>query len=85
MAMMTTRKGAVREDAMVARNSQARKRPRPKKPPRPKCARGLRSAGCYERGGDLSALAARISATIEWTAGDTAMCFARQAGPGPRI
>ena len=58
---------------MVARNWRARKRPR------------IKSAGRYDREGDLSALAARISATIDWTAGDTAPCLARQAGPGPLI
>ncbi len=58
---------------MVARNACARKRPRPK------------SARCYERAGDLRAFAARISTTIDWTAGDNALCLARQAGPGPRI
>ena len=44
-----------------------------------------KSACCYERAGDLSAFAARISATIDWTAGDNAFCLAREAGPGPRI
>ena len=34
---------------------------------------------------DFSDLAARISATIDWTAGDSAICLARQAGPGPRM
>ena len=73
MAMMTARKYAVQEAAMVARNARARKRPRPKK------------ACCYERADGLGAFAARISPTTDWTAGDNACCLARQAGPGPRI
>jgi len=39
----------------------------------------------YNPGGGLTALAARISMTIDLTAGDNASCLARQAGPGPRI
>ena len=59
---------------MVARNPRARK-----------SAWGLKSGRSYQCADDLSAFAARISATIDWTAGDKARCLARQAGPGPRI
>jgi len=60
--------------AMVARNPRARK-----------SACDLKSGRCYQCADDLSAFAARISATIDWTAGDNALCLARQAGPGPRM
>jgi hypothetical protein len=88
MAMMTAQKPAVREP-MVARNPDARKRPRLKsgfkKRPRPeKCPQPKKRCG-YERAGDLTALAARISTSIDWTLGDNALCLARQAGPGPRM
>jgi hypothetical protein len=79
MAMMTARKRTVREApwsrAICGRAS----------------GRGLKSAPasksvcCYERAGERSAFVARISTTIDWTAGDNALCLARQAGPGPRI
>jgi hypothetical protein len=73
---------------MVARNLEARKRRRLQKAPAV-----LKSAGDDENVSDykvglsalLSPLAARISATIDWTAGDSTACLARQAGPGPRI
>jgi hypothetical protein len=65
---------------MVARNGDARKRSRLEKRRRSqKRQRSRRLMGLAE------ALAARISATIDWTAGDSAICLARQAGPGPRI
>ena len=58
---------------MVARKAHACKRLRPKK------VRG------YERADGSRAFAAWIPASIDWTAGDSAICLARQAGPGPRI
>ena len=75
MAMMTARRCAVREAPWSRAIARARA-----------SARGLkkRAAG-YQCADGLSAFAARISATIDWTAGDSAMCLARQAGPGPRI
>jgi hypothetical protein len=73
MAMMTARKRAVREIAW----SRA-------KPVRASGC-GAKSAGRYEPDGDLAAFANRISVGIDWTAGDTASCLARQAGPGPRM
>jgi hypothetical protein len=85
MAMMTVAEMRRPGGCMVARNCWACKRRRPKSECALKSGHCLKSAVCYERGGDLSALAARISTTIEWTAGDIAMCLARQAGPGPRI
>jgi hypothetical protein len=80
MAMMTA--GALPSgDHMVARNGAACKRCGPnrglkKHPPR---------EGGYEWVDELRAFAALISTAIDWTAGDDALCLARQAGPGPRM
>ena len=65
---------------MVARNARARKAPAALKG-----VRGPIGASFQEWVGDPSALAARISTSIVCTAGDTALCLARQAGPGPRM
>ena len=43
------------------------------------------SGGCYEWAADLCAFAVRISMSMDCTAGETALCLARQAGPGPRM
>ena len=48
-------------------------------------ARRHKCAGQDREARDLRAFAARISASIAWTAGDSAVCLARQAGPGPRM
>jgi hypothetical protein len=72
MARLTARNAPSR-GVMVARNACRRKRPWPKN-----------TCG-YGRADDRYDFAARISTTIDWTAGDTAMCLARQAGPGPRM
>ena len=65
MARMTERKRAVRETAW----SRAM--------PDRASGCGAKSVGRYEPDGDLAAFAV----SIDWTAGDTAPCLARQAGP----
>jgi hypothetical protein len=72
--------------AMVARNRWLCKRPRLKNRPRPKKRCGSKERpGVGDYRAVFNALAARISATMVRTAGDSAICLARQAGPGPRI
>ena len=48
-------------------------------------ARTDKNARSCQRDVSLRAFAASISESIDWTAGDSAICLARQAGPGPRI
>jgi hypothetical protein len=63
---------------MVARKAHACKRPKSKK------VRRKKSAG-YERADGSRAFAVWIPASLDWTADDSAICLARQAGPGPRM